>query len=828
MKNFFRNCWPLLLWAVLAVVVFAPAFGKYVVFPSPDGPPGPLCEPLNMVNELLSGTAAVAPHDLLRLVIPPYYYSDATYLFDTILIALGFAYFIAGLGIPRLAAAFSGGALAFMGYSLTLFSAGHRGFFFMTAYVVFLFAFLVRAIDGRGAAHYALAAFCAAWALRYQPDFAAIYLVLAAVYALCRAAWRIRDAGAADRKARLRKTAVGFGIALATFAVVAAPTVHNAFTTLIKGRMEQIAQTAPAPSGGNAQTPDAATPDAARETPDAKWIFATNWSLPPEETLEFIAPAYKGRWNGDAKAPYWGRLGRTWKWEETHQGFMNFRQHVVYLGAIPLALALYAVIMLIAPAWRRSETIRPFRFDAAFWAVVWVVALLLAYGRYAPFYRLVYSLPYVSLLRAPVKFIRLVEFATAALAAIGLAAMLDARRDARPLRLFARVSAGLAAATALVALYARIAPMSFCSELLALNAQNLVEPMARHAAGALLHGVVGFGIVAAVTALLARDRPHPRATEAAVAVLALALAVDVALVARPFAFTADLSREYTDANPVTAAVAGMRPVPLAGCLIQDRQVVEALRGNFAKHSYGLYPRPADDHGQFLAEPLGGGIPRLIELNGCGYAAVAAQEARLLPRDRFEPVCFLTPSRSPDLFAKTLKPVTNGYLLVKVRNPQPYARLYSRWGVAPEGRLFAEVARAMGPAGSDTLAVEAADLPPPPGGAPGTAEVVSAQNIDGALRTVIRTQAASGQVLALLRGFAAGNVVTLDGKPARAFRAGYGGTGVYVPAGEHTVTICNWGRNIPAFILSATAFLAFAALLAATLLRDAGAAKGRAP
>ena len=80
-----------------------------------------------------------------------------------------------------------------------------------------------------------------------------------------------------------------------------------------------------------------------------QWIFATNWSLPPEETIEFVAPGIFGTWTGDRNHPYWGRLGRSAGWDVAHPdrgGFFNFRQHLVYLGSIPLALALFAVAVV--------------------------------------------------------------------------------------------------------------------------------------------------------------------------------------------------------------------------------------------------------------------------------------------------------------------------------------------------------------------------------------------------------------------------------------------------------------------------------------------------
>src|SRR6185295_11801190 len=46
-----------------------------------------------------------------------------------------------------------------------------------------------------------------------------------------------------------------------------------------------------------------------------------------------------------------------------------------------------------------------------FWCVVVAVAMLLMFGRFAPFYQLFYALPYASTIRNPAKFLHVVEWA---------------------------------------------------------------------------------------------------------------------------------------------------------------------------------------------------------------------------------------------------------------------------------------------------------------------------------------------------------------------------------------------------------------------------------
>jgi len=56
-----------------------------------------------------------------------------------------------------------------------------------------------------------------------------------------------------------------------------------------------------------------------------------------------------------------------------------------------------------------------------FWAVAAIIVYLCALGCFTPFYRLVFALPFGDYLRAPVKFVHLLELCTAVLAGYGLA-----------------------------------------------------------------------------------------------------------------------------------------------------------------------------------------------------------------------------------------------------------------------------------------------------------------------------------------------------------------------------------------------------------------------
>ncbi|NCD35065.1 MAG: hypothetical protein EOL87_16815 [Spartobacteria bacterium] len=156
-----------------------------------------------------------------------------------------------------------------------------------------------------------------------------------------------------------------------------------------------------------------------------RWDFSTQWSWPPEETIDFVAPGYMGWRSGEPDGPYWGRMGRSAGWETHHQGFMNFKLENTYLGFIPVVFALFAVYA----AFRKMtgpRTALPDEFafnprvEILFWSGAALITLLLAFGKYFPLYRVFYELPMVSSIRNPNKFLQIFQICFAILSGWGL------------------------------------------------------------------------------------------------------------------------------------------------------------------------------------------------------------------------------------------------------------------------------------------------------------------------------------------------------------------------------------------------------------------------
>ncbi len=153
--------------------------------------------------------------------------------------------------------------------------------------------------------------------------------------------------------------------------------------------------------------------DASREK---RWEFATQWSLPKMETLRILVPGLYGyRMDTPDGGAYWGGVGS----DGTPQG--RFSGSGEYVGVLVLLVGAFGVLNSL----RREKT--PFtpgeRRFVWFWAAVALGSLLLAYGRFAPFYQYFFALPYASTIRLPTKFLHGMNLALWILFAYGLEAL---------------------------------------------------------------------------------------------------------------------------------------------------------------------------------------------------------------------------------------------------------------------------------------------------------------------------------------------------------------------------------------------------------------------
>jgi hypothetical protein len=117
--------------------------------------------------------------------------------------------------------------------------------------------------------------------------------------------------------------------------------------------------------------------------------YATSYSMPPEEMLNFYLPQFSG-----ILEAYWGRN--------------FFKLHSEYVGTVVLLIAGLA----FGAVQRRKEV--------WFWGIAGLVATLVALGGHTPFYRIWYLLPMMKVVRAPAMIFYIAQLAIAVFAAIGV------------------------------------------------------------------------------------------------------------------------------------------------------------------------------------------------------------------------------------------------------------------------------------------------------------------------------------------------------------------------------------------------------------------------
>jgi hypothetical protein len=174
------------------------------------------------------------------------------------------------------------------------------------------------------------------------------------------------------------------------------------------------------------------------------WDWATQWSLPKLETIGLFVPGVFGYkydtpenmmdflQNSYVGGVYWGLVGCDPSWDDyfahgepgpppPSSVTLRFAGGQNYAGILVALLALWA----IAQSLRGPNSVFPLAHRPLiwFWTAVLIVSLLLAWGRFAPFYQWVYLLPYFSTIRNPAKFLIPFTFAIVTLFACAVDAL---------------------------------------------------------------------------------------------------------------------------------------------------------------------------------------------------------------------------------------------------------------------------------------------------------------------------------------------------------------------------------------------------------------------
>ncbi len=169
-----------------------------------------------------------------------------------------------------------------------------------------------------------------------------------------------------------------------------------------------------------------------KESKAARWGFATQWSLPPSETLRAIIPGMYGyRMDSPDGRQYWGKVGMdpaldaywsspTRNPESRPPALLRYSGSGLYTGVPVVLFAMFGVYQ----GFRRKSSVvsAEDRRWIWFWTGSALLSLLLAWGRFAPFYQFIFALPYFSTIRNPIKFLHPLNISLVVLCGYGLQA----------------------------------------------------------------------------------------------------------------------------------------------------------------------------------------------------------------------------------------------------------------------------------------------------------------------------------------------------------------------------------------------------------------------
>ncbi|NLE75321.1 MAG: YfhO family protein [Chloroflexi bacterium] len=487
--------------------------------------------------------------------------------------------------------------------------------------------------------------------------------------------------------------------------------------------------------------------------------FAMTYSLWPWRLIAFAVPDFFGN---PGRGDFWG--------------YSNYWEDAVYIGLLPLGLALYAVRFGRRRGSRpaAAETGQPDRRLTPFFVGLAVASVLLALGKNLPLYPWVFRwVPGFGFFQAPSRLLLWYVFAAAALAGIGWDLLGPSPRLARAARLLAVASVGVALAAGLTQWFLPQVRQTFSQALLQASA-------------------LGLGACLLVAWRAGASRP-PRGW--ALAALTLA-AADLFLFSLPLIPTTDaaLYRQPTESAAFLQAQPGLFRIYTTAESDYDLRYKRYSRfGDFRPHDVeflmGLRETQLPNMGVLeQMESAGHFDPLLIGRYQQYMAAVkeAPVDAALRLLGLLNVRYLLEPAPLAGLTA-----VHQGEPVSILENPHAMPRAW----VAPRARVIddpAEVLQALGEPTFDPRAEVLLEAPAPlPSAAPQlpTAPAETAPVLrDHPNGVTIALVLAEPGYLCLSQTYYPGWQALVDGAPARLVRGNFLLQVVPLPAGPHTVEL----------------------------------------
>lgn len=510
-----------------------------------------------------------------------------------------------------------------------------------------------------------------------------------------------------------------------------------------------------------------------------QWDYCTQWSFPPDEMIAFIAPGYTGWRSGEPDGPYWGRMGRSAGWEQTRQGFMNFKLEDTYLGVIPAVFAIFALL-----ACRRD----PNRRTIWFWGGAALAALLLSFGKYTPLYRLFWQLPVIHDIRNPNKFLQVFQAGLGILTAFG-ADLFFKKAAAEKTPAVSRLFWGLTGVFGLLVLFAVSRDGDAGGLLSAGWPQQAVQVIVKNKAAALwraagLTAVLAFVVSVYKFRTLEKLRPFKKSLAA---LLVLAVAADAKMLSIHYVKT--LPESYIAANRVTSYLKNS---------IGDQRVVMATQEGFYNlwltflfpyhqipaFNFTQMPRMADDYKIFL-EAVGGNPLRMWQLSAAGFLLGPSAIERQLPSGSFQRVLSFNLNPAPDGNFTVQESSAGQHAVFRMLSPSPrYALIGGCEKLDDKAALAKLASRDWKPFDKIILPLGNSVSDPGGHGFCGTVEIIESR--PG--RVCLKVNAETPGFLRAADKYDPDWKAYVDGAPAEMLRADFIFQAVYIPAGSHQVEL----------------------------------------
>ena len=825
----------LLLFAVLSVCLYGDYVPDNILF-SNDGPLGRLMsqchrlpdrltgcwEDLNFLGFRNWGTAPSISHGL-QYLLKPFLFSKLYTPVALLILGLGAWCFFRESGLTPAACLFGGLAATLNSGFFSTACWGVASHAIAIGMIFFALALLAGTASRWRWLRVVLAGLAVGMSVTEGADIGALFSV-------CLAAFVVYQAWLAEGS-RTRNLTVGFarvGLVAVCAAWLAAAAISGLVATEIKGvvGMQQDVQ-----------------------TKQERWDWATEFSLPKAETFSLLVPGLFGyRMDTPDGGQYWGAIGRNAAWDtyfengrqgSAPKGFLRFSGGGAYAGVLVSLFAIWAVMQSL----RRRDSVFSLRQRKLlwFWLGIGLVSLLLAYGRFAPFYRLFYALPYASTVRNPVKFLHVLSFSLVVLFAYGVDGLW--RRYTQPARpntapRTAELKVWWARATRFEKRWVIGCVLTLGGGLLGwmwyassrgmleqyLQRVMFDETTAHEIAGFSISQVgwfvLFFGLAASLMLLIFSGRFAGARAKWGWGLLGLVLVVDLGRANQPWVRYWDYQEKYAS-NPI---IDRLREKPY-----EQRVTIwpfgtppglsllgQVYRGQWLKHQFSYYnvqsldtiqlPRMPSDVLAFEKALTARDVTNVLrvtvrawQLTNTRYLFGPAEFFRSFNREsdpvdspfriaeRFKIVPSAEFIQAPRLDQLTTVADTNGpYALFEFTQALPRAKLYTNWEIRTNDQ---EVLNQLAATSFDPErgVFVAGGLPPPPVTAgtnddSGTVAFASYAPKD----IVLKSDAPAPSVLLLNDRFDPNWKVRVDGAPAKLLRCNYIMRGVYLAPGAHTV------------------------------------------